>query len=290
MLGRESRHFEKEEGLSLLTRLEPRGVEDMGENSSRTQEELIEDLAGLIIGSKQLVVFTGAGISTESGLPDFRGPSGIWTKFDPDDFTYQKYLKNPETRKKLWQLHRNPEFHWGNVEPNSAHYAVAELERIGKLDCIITQNVDGLHQKAGNSEDKVIQLHGNMQWAKCLSCGKRYRLEDVVEWLEVPECPDCRGILKSEGVFFGEPMPVWETAEAQRRSSTCDLCIVIGSSLTVYPAALMPQYALQHGAKLAIINEGTTELDRVAHIRIWDKAGEVMSQVLDKVKNKLGID
>ena len=267
----------------------------MGQKSSKTTDELIEELADLIIESKQLVVFTGAGISTESGLPDFRGPDGLWTKLDqtgfsPDDFTYQKYLKSPEARKRLWQMQKNFKFPWGDVEPNLAHHAVAELERIGKLDCVITQNVDGLHQKAGSSEDKVIQLHGNMEWIKCLSCGKRYRLEDVIEWLEVPECPDCKGILKSEGVFFGEPMPVWETTEAQKRSSMCDLCVVIGSSLVVYPAALMPQYALQSGAKLAIINEGSTELDRVAHIRIWDKAGEVMSQVLSRVKSKLGIN
>lgn len=259
---------------------------------AKTQEELVDELADLIVKSKRVVVFTGAGISTESGIPDFRGPDGLWTKFDPSDFTYQKFVGDREARKRLWQMGNIFGFGLADLQPNRAHHSIAELERIGKLDCIITQNVDGLHQKAGNSEDKVIQLHGNMQWAKCLTCGERYRYEEVVKWLEggveVPECVQCGGILKPDAVFFGEPMPVQETMEAEKRSSMCDLCIVIGSSLVVYPAAFMPQYALNSGAKLVIINEGTTELDRSAQVRIWGKAGEVMSQALDRVKKKLG--
>ncbi len=266
----------------------------MSEMGDKTQEQLVDEIADLIVASNRVVVFTGAGVSTESGLPDFRGPSGIWTKLNPDDFTYQKYISDPETRKRIWQTRRTGESRWSDVEPNAAHYAIAEMEKLGKLDCVITQNVDGLHQKAGNPEDKVIQLHGNMQWVKCLSCGKRYRHEEVEKWLEsgveVPECAQCGGILKSDAVFFGEPMPVWETAEAEKRSRLCDLCIVIGSTLLVYPAALMSQYAVNSGAKLVIINEGTTELDHAAHIRVWSKAGEVMSQVLQRVKTKLGID
>jgi len=266
----------------------------MSESNSRTLEELVEEVADLIVSSRQIVVFTGAGISTESGIPDFRGPDGIWTKIDPDDFTYQKYISDPETRKRHWQMRKGSSLHWGDADPNPAHYAVAELERIGKLDCVITQNIDSLHQKAGNSQDRVIQLHGNMQWVKCLSCDARYRPEEVEKWIEsgveIPECPECGGILKSSAVFFGEPMPAWETAEAQRRSTECDLCIVIGSSLVVYPAAMMPQYAVNSGASLVIINEGTTDLDRIAHVRIWNKAGEVMEQVISRVKSKLGIN
>ena len=128
-------------------------------------------------------------------------------------------------------------FGWNDVQPNAAHYAIAELERLGKLDCIITQNVDGLHQKAGSSEDRVIQLHGNMQWVKCLTCGARHSFEELESGLEKgvedPECVQCGGILKPEGVFFGEAMPVWETMEAEHRSRMCDLCIVIGSSLVI---------------------------------------------------------
>lgn len=259
----------------------------------KTQDELIEEVADLIAKAKKVVVFTGAGISTESGIPDFRGPDGLWTKFDPEDFTYQKYVTSREARKRLWSMSKTVGLSWHDLKPNPAHYAVAELEKLGKLDCVITQNVDGLHQKAGNSEDKVIQLHGNMQWAKCLSCGERWRNEEVMRWVEMgaedPQCVKCGGIIKPEGVFFGEAMPVKETMEAERHSTACDLCIVIGSSLVVYPAALMPQYAVQSGAKLVIINEGETSLDHVAHILIRDKAGKVMPRIVERVKEKLGI-
>ncbi len=266
----------------------------MSETSGKTREELIDELADLIVESERVVVFTGAGVSTESGIPDFRGPGGIWTKYDPSDFTYQKFVSDPEARKRIWKMKETIGFSWNDFQPNPAHFAIAELERLGKLDCVITQNVDGLHQRAGTSEDKVIQLHGNMEWVKCLTCGDRHRFEEVEKWLESgiedPKCVQCGGILKPEGIFFGEAMPVWETMEAQKRSTECDLCIVIGSSLVVYPAGLMPQYALNAGAKIAIINEGETDLDHNAHIRISAKAGEVMSEVLKRVKSKLGRD
>jgi len=264
-------------------------MESAGE---RTEEELIEELADLIVRSSRIVVFTGAGISTESGIPDFRGPEGLWTKYDPSDFTYQKFVTDPAARKRIWSMRDLVGFSWRDFEPNAAHYAVAELERLGKLDCVITQNVDGLHQKAGSSDDIVIQLHGNMQWVKCLTCGARHPFEEVESWLqrgvEDPSCVQCGGILKPEGVFFGEAMPMRETMEAERRSRACDLCIVVGSSLVVYPAALMPQYALAAGAKVVIINEGETELDHAAHIRIGGKAGDVLEQVLERVREKLG--
>ena len=260
--------------------------------SKMTLEQSIEEIASLIVSSQRIVVFTGAGISTESGIPDFRGPDGLWTKFDPDDFTYQKFVGDREARKRIWAMQKHLGFSV-DVKPNAAHRAVVELEKLGKLDCVITQNVDGLHQKAGNSEDKVIQLHGSMQWVKCIECGVRHAFEEVQRWIdggvEVPECAQCGGILKPDAVFFGEAMPVWETTEAQRRSSSCDLCIVIGSTLSVYPAGLMPQYAVSSGAKLVIINEGETELDRAAHVRVAAKAGDVMSLAVAKVKEKLGV-
>ena len=264
----------------------------MENTDSKTIEELIDELADYIVESKKVVVFTGAGISTESGFPDFRGPDGLWTKYDPSDFTYQKYVNDSGTRKRMWKMKDTVGFTWKDFQPNDAHHAVAELERLGKLDCVITQNVDGLHQKAGNSESIVIQLHGNMSWVKCINCGDRHPFEEVEKWVESgvedPECVQCGGILKPEGIFFGEAMPVWETMEAEKRSRECDLCIVIGSSLVVYPAALMPEFALRSGAKVAIVNEGETGLDHDAHIRIWSKAGEVMSEVVKRVRNKLG--
>ena len=266
----------------------------MNEMESKTEQELIDELVDLIVEAERVVVFTGAGISTESGIPDFRGPDGLWTSYDPSDFTYQKFVSDPEARKRIWRMRDTLGFSWEDFQPNPAHFAVAELEKLGKLDCVITQNVDGLHQKAGTSEDRVIQLHGNMQRVKCLTCGARFPFEQVEDWLnkgaEDPGCPQCSGILKPEGVFFGEAMPVWETMEAENRSRACDLCIVIGSSLVVYPAALMPQFALQSGAKVAVINDGETEMDYSAHIRIWGKAGEVMSQVVKGVKERLSVD
>jgi NAD-dependent deacetylase len=256
-------------------------------------EEHIDQIADLIVGSERIVVFTGAGISTESGIPDFRGPDGLWTKVDPEDFTYQKFVSSRETRKKIWQLNTSG-FAFGDAQPNRAHRAIVELEALGKLDCIITQNVDGLHQKAGSSEEKVLQLHGNMQWVKCIGCGVRHPAEEVRRWIadgmEDPQCAQCGGILKPDAVFFGEAMPLHETAEAERRSRSADLCIVIGSTLAVYPAALMPQFAVSSGAKLVIINDGDTELDHAAHVRIRARAGEVMTRAMARVKERLGRD
>jgi NAD-dependent deacetylase len=259
--------------------------------TNETLSQQLEALAALIVKSRRIVVFTGAGISTESGVPDFRSPGGIWSRFDPDEFTYQQFLHTDEGRKKHWQLLKEMGERMAVTKPNPAHYAIAELQKLGKLDCVITQNVDGLHQRAGNSEDKVIQLHGNISWAQCLSCGKRHPMDEILEWLkrgiEVPQCLECQGILKPEVIFFGEAMPVAETMEAERRSRNCDLCLVVGSSLVVYPAAFMPMYALQSGAKLAIINQGATEMDRMAHVRIYGKAGEVLSQVMVRVREQL---
>ena len=256
----------------------------------KTLEQAIEQIADFIVQAKKVVVFTGAGISTESGISDFRSPGGIWTKYNPEDFTYQKFLTSEETRRLTWK--RFSEIPWLKVQPNAAHLAVADLEKLGKLDCVITQNVDGLHQKAGNAEDKVIELHGTIRWVVCLDCGKRYPREEIEGWLErgveIPRCDACNGLLKSATISFGQAMPVRETREAEVRSRNCDLCIVIGSSLVVYPAAYMPIYALQSGAKLVIINQGETPMDNSAHVRVWAKAGEVMSGVVERVKAKMG--
>ncbi|MDY6835421.1 MAG: NAD-dependent deacylase [Chloroflexota bacterium] len=253
-------------------------------------DESIDRIANLIVDSSRVVVFTGAGHSTESGISDFRSPGGIWTRYDPDDFTLQKFLSNPESRKKHWQM-LGEGFSGREIHPNPAHYAVAELEKLGKLNCVITQNVDNLHQAAGNSDDRVFELHGNMQWAKCLSCGRRYLMEEmrfrVEQGEDMPDCEECNGILKPDAVFFGESLPQDVLEESVSRSSNCDLCIVIGSSLVVYPAALMPRYAIESGAKLVIINLTETPMDTYADIVIHDKAGEVMPKVVEKVKERI---
>ena len=250
---------------------------------------LAQEAAELIINAKKLVVFTGAGISTESGIPDFRSPGGIWSRFDPDDFTYQKFVADPETRRKQWQM--LGEGHLTTMaKPNPAHYAIAELDKLGRLDCVITQNVDNLHQKAGVPDDKVFELHGNMQWAVCLSCGKRYPFEQIKvrldEGEEIPDCEVCHGMLKPNAVLFGEQLPYEVLQEATHRSSNCDLLIVVGSTLIVYPAAYMPIYAVQAGAKLVIINLSSTPMDREAAVLIRAKAGEAMSKIVDRVREK----
>lgn len=253
-------------------------------------EELIEEASDLLASARNIVAFTGAGHSTESGIPDFRGRDGIWTKYDPNDFTYQKFLNDPEARKRIWRG-MSMFGKVGQVEPNPGHYALAELDGLGKLDCVITQNIDGLHQKAGVPEKKVIELHGTTRYVKCLSCGKRYPSEEIAkkleEGMEDPVCDDCGGMLKPAAVFFGEPMPMRETAEAQRRSQGCDLMMVLGSSLVVYPAAYMPAYAVESGAKLVIVNLDPTPMDEYAQVCIYEMVGQVLPRIVEGVKSRL---
>ncbi len=251
-------------------------------------ETLAEKVAELIVKSKRLVVFTGAGISTESGIPDFRGKDGIWTKMDPEDFTIQRFVARPEVRKMQWKLLAEGGL-VKDVKPNAAHYAIAELEKMGKLDCIVTQNIDNLHQAAGNSPEIVFELHGNMQFVRCLECHKRFPMGEILARLaneELPECEHCKGILKPDAVFFGESLPQLVLSEAARRATQSDLCIVIGSTLVVYPAASIPMYAYDAGAKIVIINIGSTPMDSKATVRIEGKAGETMTKVMQHVGRK----
>jgi NAD-dependent deacetylase len=249
--------------------------------------EEMEQLAQLIVESQKVIVFSGAGISTESGIPDFRSPGGIWSRYDPEDFTIQKFLSSPAARKTIWKMSIEGGL-LTEAEPNLAHYAIAELHQLGKLDCVITQNIDSLHQKAGIPENKVFELHGNMGWVVCLSCRRRFPMPDVLqkikEGVEVPDCPDCQGILKPDAVFFGEALPQETLQEAIRRAQNCDLLIVIGSTLVVYPAAYIPTYAGEAGAKLAIVNLTPTPFDHYAAVVIRGKAGEIMSKVMEKVR------
>ena len=253
-------------------------------------DTLINRVADLIVKAERVVVFTGAGVSTESGIPDFRSPGGIWERFDPDDFTYQKLISSPEARKKWWQIFQERGL-TTDAEPNPVHLALAELDKLGKLDCLITQNIDSLHQKGGLPDDKVFELHGNMSWIVCLGCGRRYPAEQIQARLdegeEIPECESCQGILKPDIVLFGEALPEKVFEEASRRSSHADLFMVIGSTLIVYPAAYMPVYAADSGAKLVIINLSSTPMDKQASVLIKAKAGETMAKVIERVREKL---
>jgi len=257
----------------------------------RLQMNKIDAVSDMILQSKRIVVFTGAGMSTESGIPDFRSPGGIWDKFDPDEFTYQKFLSSEASREKSWDLSK---LSWpviANAEPNQGHYAIAELCRMGKLDCVITQNIDSLHQKSGVPEEKVIELHGTAKWVICLECGRRYPREQIQTRLEsgekVPRCDTCSGILKVATIAFGQPMPEKETRKAEIGASTCNLFLVAGSSLVVYPAAQMPLIAKESGARLVIINLTPTPHDHYADIIINEKIGQVLSRIVELAKAKL---
>ena len=250
----------------------------------------VDKVADLIIDASKVVIFTGAGISTESGISDFRSPGGIWERYDPDDFTYQKFIGSPEVRKKHWQMLGEGLLTFG-AEPNRTHDAIAELDKIGKLDCVIIQNVDNLHQRAGVPDNKVFELHGSMQSVVCLGCGKRYPFERIKPRLvggeEIPDCELCHGLLKPDVVLFGETLPQEVLQAATVRSHACDLFIVIGSTLVVYPAANMPVYAAQAGAELVIINLSATPMDQEAAVVIRAKAGETMARVVAWVKARM---
>jgi NAD-dependent deacetylase len=262
-------------------------------NHEVSVKEQIEKVAQWIIDSKKAVVFSGAGLSTESGIPDFRSPGGVWDRYNPEDFYFQNFIASKVSREKYWQMATEMYEPMKKAQPNAAHLAIAEMEKLGRLDCVITQNIDGLHFKAGNSEEKVIQLHGTAMYVSCLNCGKKYDRDEVQERLrktrEVPYCDDCNGPLKPATISFGQAMPERETEEAYHRSSLCDLFIVVGSSLVVQPAASMPLVAKRNGAKLVIINRDPTPYDDMADIVIHGQAGPTMASILEKVKEGLGM-
>ena len=253
--------------------------------------EQTETVADLIVNSNKIVVFTGAGFSTESDVPDFRGPQGVWQMFDPSELNLQNFLRSEEIREKYWQVHK---LFWETVreaEPNSGHYAVTELHNMDKLDCVITQNTDGLHQKSGTPDEKVLELHGTMHWVDCLDCGQRYPRERAHEKMlageKVPRCDKCNGILKPATVAYGQSMPERETRESELRSASCDMLLAAGSSMVVYPAAQMPLIAKRAGAKLVILNLTPTPHDQHADVVINDMAGVILTRILAKVKETM---
>jgi NAD-dependent deacetylase len=252
--------------------------------------DLIEKLAGLTADCREMVVLTGAGISTESGISDFRSPGGVWDRYDPSDLNFQAFMSSEESRKIYWKFHRDFYLPMKLSKPNDAHLALAELERMGKLRCVITQNVDNLHQRAGSSPEKVIELHGTAFTVRCLECGTLYDREEIEKRLdageEVPRCDSCSGILKPATVSFGQAMPEREMSEAFEAARECDLFIVLGSSLVVYPAAQLPHEAVGGGAKLAIINLTATPYDMFAEIVIHAKCGEVMRRMVEILQKK----
>ncbi len=241
-------------------------------------------LADCIASQQKTVIFTGAGISTESGIPDFRSPGGIWDQFDPEEMTYQNFMADEKNRRKYWAFHHQS---WRNIRdarPNPAHRAVRQLEDHCDISAVITQNIDGLHRKAGTDPERLLELHGTMWRADCLSCGETHPCEQAFDQIDsgisVPRCPVCEGDLKPGTVAFGEPLPKNVMVRAQKAAVSCEVFIAVGSSLTVYPAAFLPEMAVNAGANVAIINRDPTPLDSMAHLVSHGKAGEILPEVV----------
>ncbi len=250
-------------------------------------EEKIRKSARLILDAAVVVAFTGAGISTESGLKDFRGKGGLWQKYDPYYYAnYQVFLDRPEL---YWTMVKEERYGRDKeVKPNPAHLAFAELEAMGKLDCVITQNVDELHQLAGNK--KVIELHGSSRTSYCMKCKREFSYDEVVAKLELGEIPpkcDCGGVLKASTVLFGEPLPVEPFNEAVWWAESADLMLVIGSSLTVFPAADLPRRVIQRGKKTILINLTETPFDPNFDVIFYEKAGKILPLIVKEVRKEL---
>ena len=246
---------------------------------SEIGETQIAELSALLRAARRGIVFTGAGISTESGIPDFRSPGGIWTKMMPVQF--QDYIANAAARRISWQRRFEMEETWNRVRPNAGHRAVAELLTQGHVAHVITQNIDNLHQASGVPLDKVIELHGNTSYAKCLDCGTRVEIADIRAHFErhgdAPDCRLCGGIVKTGTISFGQAMPEEEMARAEAASLAADLFLVAGSSLSVYPAAAFPLLAKRAGAKFVILNREQTEQDPYADLVIHGEIGPVLT-------------
>ena len=245
---------------------------------------LIENGKKIIMDAEKILVFSGAGLSTESGIPDFRSPGGLWSKYDPADFYFDKILSDENARITYWQMSTESYNLMRGANPNPAHMAIKTLEDRGKLLAIVTQNIDGLHHRAGNSPEKIIEIHGTAFSVSCLKCGKRYERDEIEERIKsgerVPYCDDCSGILKPDTISFGQAMPEEKMAKAMDYAEECDLCIALGSSLVVYPAASVPAHAVQKGAKLIIVNRDETSFDPMADLVIHESVSSALTEMV----------
>ena len=241
--------------------------------------------AALFRASRRALFFTGAGISTESGIPDFRSPGGVWTRMQP--IYFQDFVASEEKRRTAWARRFDNQDGWVGAQPNRGHIAVAELIQRRKAHVVITQNVDNLHQISGVPEDRIIELHGNASYATCLTCHRRYELVDIEREYKatgtVAPCPHCGGIIKSATISFGQQMPQLQMQRAAEETLSCDLFVVLGSSLSVFPAADFPLRAKQNGAALVIVNRDPTEMDELADLVIHDGIGDTMTAVIERL-------
>jgi NAD-dependent deacetylase len=243
----------------------------------------IAKLTELVHEADRIVPFTGAGISTECGIPDFRSPGGLWTKNKP--IMFDEFLASQEARNESWRRRFAMQEHFGAARPGRGHLALASLYRAGKVPGVVTQNIDNLHQASGIQPQDVIELHGNTTYAHCLDCNTRYELEWVRAKMDAgngcaPDCPDCGGFIKTATVSFGQAMPDAAMQRAQDLARSCDLFLAIGSSLVVWPAAGFPLMAKRHGARLVIINREATEFDVVADLVVRQDIGTVLAPLI----------
>ena len=253
----------------------------------------MSDLVSILSESSRTVGFTGAGVSTESGIPDFRSPGGVWTRFDPSQFTFSRYVESAEVRVRAWEMRR--EFFATPFAPNPAHVALARLEQAGRSPGVVTQNIDGLHQAAGSRN--VIELHGTAREVMCIGhaprlgrpdgCGFRaphtWALGRIDAGDPDPRCPDCGGLVKSATVSFEQALFPGVVEAAYDLVASADLLVVVGSSLQVYPAAGLPEVAVDHGARLVIVNAEPTPFDDIAALVVRGRAGEVLGPAVDAV-------
>lgn len=252
----------------------------------------IHAAAQLVRNAERIAVLTGAGISTESGIPDFRGPQGVWTKNPGAEklSTLQHYMADPDVRRRAWKQRLTHEA-W-SAQPNAGHAALVDLERSGKLVALLTQNIDGLHQKAGSSPALVVEIHGSIREVVCMSCGDRapmkVALERVRSGEEDPSCRSCGGILKSATISFGQNLVEEDLRRAERAALGCDIMIAIGSSLGVYPIAGVVPLAKQAGAHIVIINGTATEMDGLADIVLRGKIGEILPRIVAEAVGTVG--
>jgi NAD-dependent deacetylase len=239
----------------------------------------VERLARLVEERQPCVVLTGAGVSTESGIPDFRSRNGLWARYDPMQYaTIEAFRRDPV---KVWDFYGKRLDVLRDAEPNPAHHALAELERLGLVRAVVTQNIDRLHERGGSRE--LVEVHGSIRTSSCLRCGERVGFDEVVRLLEsapAPPCPRCGAILKPDVVMFGEPMPEAETERAFALAHEAALLLVVGSSLEVYPVASLPQETLDAGGEVAIVNRGETPYDRRATVKLDASAGEALQALL----------
>lgn len=242
------------------------------------QQQQIQNALELMLQARRIVVLSGAGISTESGIPDFRSPGSIWQQMPP--VSYQDFISKPEARQHYWQTRRTLSAQVSSARPNAAHLALAELEKRHRLLGIVTQNFDGLHHDAGNNPEQIVEMHGTSRAAACTFCGKRSSIEELQQRINAgeidPQCSECGGFLKAATILFGQRVPDDVLMRARELASSCDLFLVVGSSLKVIPAATLPRLALKKSIPLIIINLQATPLDDYADIVINDKAGIVL--------------